>query len=80
MYSFNVFKMDGRFETCCWEGRFLCFLRAMRRECRAIEADCGREGCVVELRKDWKERWEVVGRENENTMAGNEALCPPYSS
>lgn len=34
-----------------------------------MEADCGSEGCVPELRKDWKERWEVVGRENEKTIA-----------
>jgi hypothetical protein len=33
-----------------------------------MEADWGSEGWVLELRKDWKERWEVVGRENENTM------------
>lgn len=25
---------------------------------------------MLELRNDWKERWEVVGRENEKTIAG----------
>jgi len=36
---------------------------------RAVEADWGREGWVVEERKDWKERWEVVGSGNEKTIA-----------
>ena len=55
-----------------WEeaGRRLCDFRAERRTVRCEVAVEGREGWVVDVRCDWKARWDVVGRVNGNGMVG----------
>lgn len=62
MYSVRAETIVDRLELCDWRGNRLCFLRTLRRTPRALEAAWGREGCVLELRKEEKFRYDVVGR------------------
>lgn len=57
-----VVRRVCRWASCCGpRGKRLCALRACRRAWRAVVAAWGREGWVLEVRKVWKERWEVEG-------------------
>jgi hypothetical protein len=65
MYSFRAERTVGRWASCRGpRGRRLWALRARRRAWRAVDADCGSEGCVDEDMNVWNERGEVVGRVN----------------